>query len=66
MEELQFNKLYNIDEERLFSNFERFQNLNKKLDSTEMVSKFVYSQSIGNDISEVSEVLSYYLKKLFK
>jgi hypothetical protein len=66
MEEIQFNKLYNFDLERLYSNFERIQNLNKNLNSIEIITKFLFSQSIGASMSEISETLSYYQENLSK
>jgi hypothetical protein len=66
MEEIQFNKLYNFDKERLYSNFERIQNLYKDLKSAEIITKFLFNQSIGGSINEISDTLKYYQKKLFK
>jgi hypothetical protein len=66
MEEIRFNKLYNLDKERLNSNFERIQNMNNDLNSTEIIAKFLLNQSIGISISEISEILSYYQKRLSK
>jgi hypothetical protein len=66
MAEKHFNRLYDLDEDRLYSNFERIQNSNKNLTSIDIIAKFLFSRSIGNSIEEVSNVLTYYQKKLFK
>ncbi|MFW9939137.1 MAG: hypothetical protein ACFFD5_15935 [Candidatus Thorarchaeota archaeon] len=66
MEEIQFNKLYNIDKERLHSSFQRIQNLNKDLNSKEIIAKFLYTQSIGISTDQISEILTYFQKKLTK
>ncbi len=66
MEEIQFNKLYNIDKERLYSNFQRIQNQFKDLNSTEIIATFLYNQSIGTSIPLISEVLTYFQHNLSK
>ncbi|NHJ26360.1 MAG: hypothetical protein EAX89_17405 [Candidatus Lokiarchaeota archaeon] len=66
MEEIRFNKLYNLDKERLYANFERIQNLHNNLDSTEIITNFLLNQSIGISTSEISDILNYYQKKLSK
>ncbi|MFX1407693.1 MAG: hypothetical protein ACFFBW_12135 [Promethearchaeota archaeon] len=66
MEEIQFNKLFNIDKERLHSNFQRIQNLNKDLNSKEIIAKFLYTQSIGTSTDQISEILTYFRNKLTK
>ncbi|MFW9971492.1 MAG: hypothetical protein ACFFDF_14955 [Candidatus Odinarchaeota archaeon] len=66
MEEIQFNKLYKLDKERLYSNFQRIQNMNKDLKSTEIVAKFLYNQSIGSSIDQILEILNYFHSKLSK
>jgi hypothetical protein len=66
MEEIRFNKLYTIDKERLYSNFQRIQNLNKNLDSTEIITKFLDNQSIGTPMDQISEILIYFQDKLSK
>jgi hypothetical protein len=66
MEEIKFSKLYNFDKQRLHSNFERIQNLYKDLNSIEIIAKFLFNQSIGGSISEISDVLNYFQEKLSK
>jgi hypothetical protein len=66
MEEIRFNKLYTIDKERLYSNFQRIQNLNKNLDSKEIITKFLDNQSIGTPMDQISEILIYFHDKLSK
>ncbi|MFX0040871.1 MAG: hypothetical protein ACFFB9_12385 [Promethearchaeota archaeon] len=66
MEEIQFNKLYSIDKDRLYSNFRRIQNLNKNLNSIEIIAKFLDNQSIGISINQISEILIYFQNKLSK
>ncbi|MFX1575272.1 MAG: hypothetical protein ACFFB0_21260 [Promethearchaeota archaeon] len=64
MEEIQFNKLYKIDKERLSSNFQRIQNLNKDLNLKEVIAKFLDNQSIGNQKDQILEILNYFENKL--
>ncbi|MFW9773606.1 MAG: hypothetical protein ACFFEO_15760 [Candidatus Thorarchaeota archaeon] len=66
MEQIQYNKLYNIDKERLYSNFQRIENMNKDLDSIEIIAKFLENQSVGTSLAQVSEVLNYFEKKISK
>ena len=66
MEEIQFNKLYNFDKERLYSNYERIQNLNTEMNSKEIAAKFLDNQSIGNSTYQILEVLTYFETRLSK
>lgn len=66
MEQIQFSKLYNIDKERLYSNYERIQNINKNLDEIEIIAKFLDNQSIGSSITLISEILTHFEEKFSK
>ena len=64
MEEIQFNKLYKIDKERLRSNYQRIQNLNNSLNLEEIVAKFLENQSIGIQKVQILEILNYFQNRL--
>ncbi|MFX1380524.1 MAG: hypothetical protein ACFFA4_15670 [Promethearchaeota archaeon] len=64
MEEIQFKKLYKIDKERLRSNFQRIQNLNKDLNLEEIIAKFLDNQSVGTQKEQILEILNYFQDKL--
>ncbi|MFW9901475.1 MAG: hypothetical protein ACFFDY_09310 [Candidatus Thorarchaeota archaeon] len=64
MEEIQFNKLYKIDKERLRTNFQRIQNLNKDLNLEEIIAKFLDNQSIGIQKDQILEIIKYFQNRL--
>ncbi|MFX1571081.1 MAG: hypothetical protein ACFFCV_22305 [Promethearchaeota archaeon] len=64
MEEIQFNKLYEINKERISSNFQRIQNLNTNLNLEEVIAQFLYNQSIGIQKGQILEILKYFQNKL--
>ncbi|MFX0007051.1 MAG: hypothetical protein ACFFA7_05585 [Promethearchaeota archaeon] len=64
MEDILFNKLYRIDKERLLSNFQRIQNMNKDLSLKKIIAKFLENQSIGTQNDQILDILKYFQKKL--
>jgi hypothetical protein len=61
---MQFNKLYNFDEKRLYSAYQRIQNMHQDLNATDIITNFLYNQTITNSKDQISELLTYFEKKL--
>lgn len=64
MENKEFHQIYKIDEKRLNTHYERIRNQSPDLSQTEIIAKFLLSQSIGNSYGQVLMVLNYYKEKI--
>ncbi len=64
MENKSFEQIYKIDKKRLNISYERIRNQSPDLPQTEIVAKFLLSQSVGNSYSQVLIVLNYYKEKI--
>ncbi len=64
MEDINFDHVYKIDEERLYKYYERIKNQFGSVDSLKAIAKFLNNQSIGSSFIEVSKILNYYKIKL--
>ncbi|MFX1257283.1 MAG: hypothetical protein ACFFAN_05465 [Promethearchaeota archaeon] len=65
-ERLLLEKIYKIDEARLYKYYKRIKNQSNSLDPPQIVAKFLNNLSIGNSINEVFCVLNYYNSKIRK
>lgn len=64
MENKSFQQNYKIDKKRLNTYYERIRNQSPNLPQTEIVAKFLLSQSVGNSYSQVLMILNYYKEKI--
>jgi len=64
MEKTEFAQLYKIDEVRLRGYYDRIKKQFSDREPIEIVAKFLNNQSIGTSITEITQVLSHYQKKL--
>ncbi|MBD3195534.1 MAG: hypothetical protein GF317_10790 [Candidatus Lokiarchaeota archaeon] len=66
MQESEFKDLYQIEEDRLYSYYERIKKQSKQKSETEIVARFLNNQSIGPPISEMIDILNYYEEKIIE
>ena len=64
MENKSFEQIFKIDKKRLNTLYERIRHQSAALPQTEIVAKFLQSQSVGNSYSQVIMVLNYYKEKI--
>lgn len=64
MENKSFQQNYKIDKKRLNTYYERIRNQSPNLPQSEIVAKFLLSQSIGNSYGQVLMILNYYKEKI--
>ncbi len=64
MEVNKFQEIYRIEEKRLRSYYDRIKNQFQNIDPIQTTAKFLNNQSIGTNLDEISEFLSYYKDKL--
>ncbi len=64
MEDIEFERRYKIDKERLLKYYERIENYGKGKGSIAHISNFLINQSIGSSFEEVFDTLKYYEDKI--
>ena len=64
MEEIDFEELYKIEKDKLLRYYERIKNQFKFSEPIQIVAKFLINQSIGSNLTDVHETLTYFYDKL--
>ncbi|MFX1392728.1 MAG: hypothetical protein ACFFAH_04055 [Promethearchaeota archaeon] len=66
MEDINLEQVYKIDKARLYSYYERIRNQNSDLEPLQIIAKFLNTQSIGEYVNDIFNVLNYYKTKIKK